>query len=172
VNALDIFCIVVIVAFTGLGFYHGLIKGVSSLIAIIGGLCLAKKYSVQVTQFLTVLQVADIRGVLGFIIVFLFFFMVIKIGLHLLQKVINASVIASADNVLGGLLGFIKGALIALMVIAILQVVMPGNSAIIANSKILPYSTKGIALIKTFVPEHMQPYIQKGVYKVIKKPAK
>jgi membrane protein required for colicin V production len=172
VNALDIFTLVVIIAFTGLGFLHGLIKGLSSLAAIIGGLFLAKKFSGHVAQFLSVLQVADIRGVLSFILVFFFVFIVIKIGLHLFQKIINASVISSVDKVFGGIVGFTKGALIALMVIAVLQVVMPRNSAILVNSKLLPYTAKTVGLIKGFMPEHMLPYIQRGVYTVIKKPSK
>jgi membrane protein required for colicin V production len=172
VNALDVFILVAIIALTGLGFYHGLIKSLSSLIAIIGGLSLAKRYSGQVTHFLSVLQVADIRGVLGFILVFIFFFIVIKIVLHLLQRVIHASVISSVDKVFGGIAGFIKGTLVVLMVIAILQVVMPRNSAILVNSKLLPYSAKAVGMIKSFVPEHMHPYIQQSVYTVIKKPSK
>jgi membrane protein required for colicin V production len=171
-NALDLFILGVILFFTGLGFYHGLIRSLSSLIAIIGGLVLAKKFSVQVTHFLSVIQVADVRGVLGFILVFFFFFIVIKVTLHLLQKVINTSVIASVDKIFGGLMGLIKGLLIVLMVIAVLQVVMPRNSAILVNSRIVPYSAKATGLIKNFVPEHMLPYIQRGVYTVIPKPKK
>jgi membrane protein required for colicin V production len=171
-NALDLFILAVIIFFTGLGFYHGLIRSLSSLIAIIGGLILAKRFSVQVTHFLSVIQVADVRGVLGFILVFFFIFIVIKIFLSLLQKIINASVIASVDRIFGGLMGLLKGSLIVLMVIAVLHVVMPRNSAILVNSKLLPYSTRATGLIKNFVPEHMLPYIQRGVYTVIQEPSK
>lgn len=171
-NALDIFILGVMLLFMGLGFYHGLIRSLSSLIALVGGLFLAKRFSVAVTHFLSVLQVADVRGVLGFILVFFFFFIVIKIALRLLQKVINASVVASVDKVFGGLMGIIKGILIVLMVVAVLQVVMPRNSAILVNSKLMPYTGKATGLIKNFVPEHMLPYIQRGVYTVVKKPAK
>jgi len=171
VNALDIFTITVIVAFTGLGVYHGLIKSVSSLIAIIGGLFLAKKFSGSVTAFLSVLQVADVRGVLGFLVVFFFFFVLIKIFLHFLQKILNASVLSAFDNALGGVLGFFKGLLIALMVMALLQVVMPKDSAILVKSRLLPYSTQAVGLIKGFVPEHMKPYIHKTAHKITRKAA-
>lgn len=171
-NALDLFILAVIIFFTGLGFYHGLIRSLSSLIAIIGGLVIAKKFSVQVTHFLSVLQVADVRGVLGFILVFFFCFIAIKLVLRLLQKIINASVIASVDKVFGGLMGLLKGCLIVLMVIAVLQVVMPRNSAILVNSRLLPYSTKSTGIVKNFVPEHMLPYIQRGVYTIVSKPSK
>jgi uncharacterized membrane protein required for colicin V production len=172
VNGLDIFTIIVIVAFTGLGFYYGLIKSVSSLVAVIGGLLLAKKFSANVTDFLSVLQVADVRGVLGFIVVFFFFFILIKVFLHVLQKILNASILSPLDNAFGGAFGFIKGLLIALMVMAILQVIMPKDSAIIVHSRILPYSTKAIVLVKGFVPENMQPYIQMTTQKVNKQSTK
>jgi len=168
VNGLDIFIILVIVAFTGLGFYHGLIKSVSSLVAIIGGLSLARKFSPNVTDFLSVLQVADVRGVLGFIMVFIFFFILIKIFLYFLQKVLNASILSPLDNTFGGVLGIIKGILVALMVVVILQVVMPKDSAILVNSRILPYSTKAVLLVKGFVPDNMKPYIQMTTRKAAK----
>lgn len=167
-NALDIFTITVIIAFTGLGVYHGLIKGVSSLISIIGGLYLAKKFSPNITHFLSILHVEDVRGVLGFIVVFFFFFIIIKISMHILQKILNASVLATVDTAMGGALGFVKGFLIALLVMTMLQVILPQNSAILVNSKVLPYTKKTVGLIKGFIPEQMQPYIQKTAQKVTK----
>jgi membrane protein required for colicin V production len=171
VNALDLFTIAAILVLTGLGFYHGLIRGVSSLVAIIGGLVLAKRFAASVTHFLSILQVADVRGVLGFIVVFFFFFIIIKVVLRFIQKVLNASILSVFDNILGGALGFIKGLIISLMVIAIIQVVMPKDSAILAQSRIVPYSTKAVGLIRGFIPQHMQPYIQITTQKVIKKAA-
>jgi membrane protein required for colicin V production len=168
VNALDIFTITAIVAFTGLGVYHGLIKGISSLVAIIGGLSCAKRFSPQITHFLSILHVEDVRGVLGFIVVFLFFFIMIKILMHFVQKVLNASVLAPIDTSLGGILGFVKGFLITIMVITMLQVILPQNSAIFVNSKVFPYTKKTTVLIKGFIPEQMQPYIQKTTQTVTK----
>ena len=167
-NALDVFTIAVIVAFTGLGVYHGLIKSISSLVSIIGGLYLAKKFSTDITQFLSILHVEDVRGVLGFIAVFFFFFIVIKISMHFIQRILNASVLAAFDTTLGGVLGCVKGFLIALMVITMLQVILPSNSAILVKSKVLPYSQKTMSVVKGFVPEQMQPYLQKTAQKVSK----
>lgn len=167
-NALDIFTLTVIVAFTGLGVYHGLIKSISSLLAIIGGLYLAKKFSPNITHILSILHVEDVRGVLGFIVVFFFFFILIKIFMHLVQKVLNASVLAPVDTAMGGMLGLAKGFLIALMAITMLQVILPQNSAILVNSKVLPYTKKTGGLIKGFIPEQMQPYIQKTTKTITK----
>lgn len=166
-NALDIFTILVIVFFTGLGVYHGLIKSISSLVAVVGGLYLAKRFSIEVSAFLSVLHVADVRGVLGFFVVFIFFFILIKIFMHFLQKILNASVLATFDTVLGGMIGFAKGAIIVLMVMAMLQVILPKNSAILVHSSLLPYSQKAIGVISGFIPEQMQPYIQKTTKKIL-----
>jgi membrane protein required for colicin V production len=168
VNALDIFTITVIVAFTGLGVYHGLIKGISSLVSLIGGLYLAKRFSGNITHFLSILHVEDVRGVLGFIVVFFFFFIIIKVFMHFVQKVLNASVLASVDTALGGALGLVKGLLLVLLAITMLQVILPQNSAIFVNSKVLPYSKKTMGLIRGFIPEQMQPYIQKTTQTVTK----
>ncbi len=167
-NALDIFTITVIVAFTGLGVYHGLIKGISSLVSLIGGLYLAKRFSPNITHFLSILHVEDVRGVLGFIVVFFFFFIIIKVFMHFVQKILNASVLAAVDTALGGALGLVKGLLIVLLSITILQVILPQNSAILVNSKVLPYSKKTMGVIRGFIPEQMQPYIQKTTQTVTK----
>lgn len=161
-NALDIFTFAVILAFTGLGVYHGLIKGISSLTAIVGGLYLAKRFSPDITHFLSVLHVEDVRGVLGFVVVFFFFFILIKIAMYFVQKVLNASVLAVVDKSLGGALGFAKGFLIVLMTITMLQVVLPQNSAILEKSKLLPHTRKSMGMVKGFIPEQMQPYTQKA----------
>lgn len=167
-NALDIFTITMLVGFTGLGIYHGLIKSISSLVAIIGGLYLAKRFSPDITHFLSILHVEDVRGVLGFIVVFFFFFILIKITMHFVQKVLNASVLAPVDTALGGALGFVKGLLIVLMAITMLQVVLPQNSAILVSSKVLPYTKKSMGIMKRFIPEQMEPYIQKTTKTVTK----
>jgi membrane protein required for colicin V production len=168
VNALDILVIVLVVVFTGLGVYQGLIKSVSSFVAIIGGLLLAKRFSIEVSQFLTVLHVEDVRGVMGFIVVFLFFFIIIKVFMHFLQKILNASVLATFDTVFGGLFGFLKGFILALMVVAILQVVLPKNSAILVNSKTLPVTKQAAIVVMGFVPAQMQPYIHQTTRRIIK----
>ena len=166
-NALDVLTIVLVVVFTGLGVYQGLIKSVSSFVAIIGGLLLAKRFAAEVSNFLSVLHVADVRGVLGFIMVFIVFFIIIKMFMHFLQKILNASVLATFDTAFGGLFGFLKGFVIALMVTAILQVVLPGNSAILVESKTLPVTRKATVLIMGFLPEQMKPYIQQTKRKFI-----
>lgn len=166
-NALDVLTIILLVVFTGLGVYQGLIKSVSSFVAIIGGLFLAKRFSIEVSHFLSVLHVADVRGVLGFIVVFIFFFIVIKVFMHFLQKILNASVLATFDTAFGGLFGFLKGFIIALMIAAILQVVLPKNSAILINSKTLPVTKKAAVIIMGFVPDQMKPYLQQTTRKII-----
>lgn len=166
-NALDILTIVLIVVFTGLGVYQGLIKSVSSFVAILGGLFLAKRFSMEISHFLTVLHVADVRGVLGFIVVFIFFFVIIKVCMHVLQKIMNASVLATFDTALGGLFGFLKGFILALVITALFQVVLPRNSAILVNSKTLPLARKSTVLVMGLVPDQMKPYIQQTTRKII-----
>jgi len=160
VNALDTATIVIVVAFTGLGLYQGLIKSASSLIAIVGALLLAKRFAIDVTHMLSVLHVADVRGVLGLLAAFFVFFLAIKVLLHFLQKIASTSVLAPFDLVLGGIFGFAKGVIAVLMMVAVFQVVLPKNSAVLAGSKTLPLTKKSLVLVMGFVPEHMKPYIQ------------
>ncbi len=158
-NALDAATILLVVVFTGLGVYQGLIRSVSSLVAVVGGMLLAKRFAADISQGLVILQVQDARGVLGLVVAFAVFFAALKILLHFLQKIMKASVLAPFDMSLGGAFGFIKGAVAVLLIVALAQVVLPKDSAVLKGSKTLPVTRKAVVLVIGLVPEHMRPYI-------------
>jgi membrane protein required for colicin V production len=162
VNALDIFAILVTVLFLGLGIYHGLIKSVSSLASIILGLFLANKLSPALAEILSYIHIPNSRGLVGFLIVFFFFFLVIKVFFHFIQKLSNRSGLSVADRVLGGVLGLAKGVIITVFVFIFLQLVLPQRSTILKESHLLPYSNKVFTLAEGIVPHDIYTYIHRG----------
>ena len=161
-NALDIFAILVIVLFLGLGIYHGLIKSISSLASIILGLFLANKLSPALAEILSYIHIPNSRGLVGFLIVFFFFFLVIKVLFHFIEKLSNRSGLSVVDRVLGGVLGLAKGVIITVLVFTFLQLVLPQRSTILKESHFLPYSNKVFAIAKGIVPHDMYTYIHQG----------
>ncbi|HOM28158.1 MAG TPA: CvpA family protein [Deltaproteobacteria bacterium] len=159
-NAIDAATILLVVVFTGLGVYQGFIKSASSLVALVGGLLLAKRFALDISHGLAILQVQDARGVLGLAAAFLLFFVAIKVLLHLTHKIMSTSVLAPFDMALGGAFGLAKGVIGALLVVAMAQVVLPKDSAVFVKSKTLPVTKKALVLVMGFVPEHMKPYIK------------
>ncbi len=161
-NSLDIFAILALVLFSGLGIFQGLIRSISSLVAIIAGLFLAKKFSPVLSDFFTYLHLPTTTGLVGFFLIFFFFFIAIKIGLHLIQKFTQTSGLSFFDRVLGGLLGLAKGLIIAVFVFTVMQLVLPRNAAILKESSFLPYSNKIVAASKAVVPHDIYSHIHRG----------
>jgi membrane protein required for colicin V production len=159
VNALDIFAILVIALFFGLGIYHGLIKSISSLASILLGLFLANKLSPALAEILSYIHIPNSRGLVGFLIVFFFFFLVIKILFHFIQKLSNKSGLSVVDRVMGGILGLAKGLIITVFVFTFLQLVLPQSSAILKESNLLSTSNKVFTIAKGIVPHDIYTHI-------------
>jgi membrane protein required for colicin V production len=162
VNALDIFSLLVIFLFSGLGIYHGLIKSISSLASIIIGLFLAKKLSPALAEILSYIHIPNSNGLIGFLIIFFFFFLAAKIIFHIIQKFWKNSALSLIDRVLGGILGFAKGVIITVIIFSVMQLALPKDSAILKDSSLVPYSNKILVTAKGFVPQDIYTYFHGG----------
>jgi len=163
VNALDIIIIIVFALCIIRGVFQGLLQGISSLAALLVGLFLAKRYYLATTAFLIKLHIPDANGIVGYLVVFLIFFVGIKLIFFLLAKLTKTAGLSILDRLLGSVLGFIKGALYILILVVILQAVMPTGSAILTHSKILPHYRKVIAKVHTLVPSDLGLHKNKAV---------
>lgn len=161
-NALDSISVILCLTFTGLGFYHGLIKSVSSLIAIIAGLYCAKRLEPFISTILSFFHMGNPKGALGYLFVFFCIFITVKIVLLLLRKATKASGLSTIDRIFGGLLGFAKGVIIIMFICTILQLALPRDSAFLKDSSILPHANKVLSLAHAFLPDQMYRYIHKG----------
>jgi len=156
VNALDIIIIIVFALCIIRGLFQGLLQGVSSLVALVVGLLLAKRYYPASTEFLTSIHIPDANGLVGYLAVFIVFFVGIKLIFFLLAKLTKTAGLSILDRALGSVLGFIKGALYILVLLIILQAVMPPGSAILTRSKILPSYRKATAKVEALAPSELK----------------
>lgn len=162
-NALDIIIIIVFALCVIRGIFQGLLQGVSSLAALLVGLFLAKRYYLATTVLLTRIHIPDANGIVGYLVVFLIFFVGIKLIFFLLAKLTKTAGLSIVDRALGSILGFIKGGLYILVLVVVLQAVMPPGSAILSHSKILPYYRKATATVHALVPSDLKFRPNKGV---------
>jgi len=156
VNALDIIIIIVFALCIIRGLFQGLLQGVSSLVALVVGLFLAKRYYPATTDFLTRIHIPDANGIVGYLAVFLLFFVGIKLIFFLLAKLTKTAGLSILDRALGSVLGIIKGGLYILILLIILQAFMPPGSAILTHSKILPYYRKATAKVEALIPSDLK----------------
>ncbi len=161
-NSLDSLSLFIGLTFLALGFYNGLIKSVSSLVAIITGMYCAKKIEPFISKILTISHIKNPQGMLGYIFVFFCIFISVKILLFLVRKVTKASGLSIVDRVFGGILGGIKGIIIIVVACTILQIALPRDSAIFRNSKFLPHINKAVSVAHGFLPNDMYRYITRG----------
>lgn len=155
-NALDIIIIIVFALCIIRGLFQGLLQGVSSLVALVVGLLLAKRYYPASAEFLARIHIPDANGIVGYLAVFLVFFVGIKLIFFLLAKLTKTAGLSILDRALGSVLGIIKGGLYILVLLVILQAVMPPGSAILAHSKILPSYRKATAKVEALVPSDLK----------------
>jgi len=160
VNALDIVCISIIIVSAGLGIYKGLIRTISSLIALIAALFLSKASSSFSSEIFSYINVTN--PILVTLILFLIFFITAKIALNLLQKVSHATVLTSLDRGCGGLFGLAKGIIIAVLIFTVIQAALPKGSTILTRSFLLPYSNKIVGITEVFFPGDIYAYINKS----------
>lgn len=152
-NALDIVIIVIFALCILRGVFQGLLQGISSLVAILAGLILAKRYYLAAANILTWLHIPNPHAITGYLFVFLVFYIGVKVIFFILSRLSKAAGLSLIDRTLGGLLGFFKAALYGLIIITILQVALPRDSAVITHSKILPTYNKAIAAAGSIVPQ-------------------
>jgi membrane protein required for colicin V production len=162
VNSLDALFLIICLGFLGLGLAHGFIRSVSSLIAIIVGLFCAKKLEPYISKVLSLVHIGNPKGVLGYFFVFFCIFIVVKIILFLFQKFTKAAGLSPIDRVLGGLLGLTKGIIITAIISTLLQIALPGNSAVLTNSRILPYTNKVVSAAHAVLPNAIYQHVIKG----------
>ncbi len=151
-NALDSVSILICLAFLGLGVAHGLIKSVSSLVAIIVGLYSAKKLEPFISTILSFVHIHNPKGLLGYLFVFFCIYIAVKIALLLLRKVTRASGLSPIDRAFGGLLGLAKGIIAVVIICTVMQVFLPKDSAILKNSRFLPYTRKMVSSARVLIP--------------------
>ncbi|HNY66912.1 MAG TPA: CvpA family protein [Deltaproteobacteria bacterium] len=160
-NSLDALFLIVCLGFLGLGFAQGLIRNVSSLVAIIAGLVCAKKLEPFISRVLAFVHIDNPKGALGYLFVFFCIFIAVKLLLLVLQKMTKASGLSIVDRTFGGLLGLVKGVIIVAIVGTLLQIALPGDSAVLKNSKILPYSNKVVARARVVLPNAVYQHVAK-----------
>ncbi|MCD6569360.1 MAG: CvpA family protein [Deltaproteobacteria bacterium] len=160
-NALDIGICFILSIPMFIGFFKGFIRGISSLIALVAGLLLAKRYYIVASGIITSLNIPDPKGILGYICVFLVFYIGIKIVARLLHGISRVSGLSPLDRILGGLLGLLKGGILAIIIITLLQVALPKDSVLLKQSAVLPYSNKALSYTKGILPKELYNRLKK-----------
>ena len=136
-NWLDIVLIVVIGLTTFIGLRKGIIKAALTLAGLIVGIVLAGRYYIPFSERLTLISSPTWAKVAAFAIIFIGIMVLATLLARLLERAASAMMLGWVNRLVGGILGFVVGAMFcgALLAIWVKYVGMTGT---IAQSKIAP----------------------------------
>jgi len=136
-NYIDYTILAVIVFFVIRGLFRGLLNEVFGLVGILLSVIVATKLMSDAANWLK--QIVDIpptlSTILGFILVFAAVQLAIQLLNHLLQKIIKLTFLSWLDKLAGGLIGFLKGALIVSLLTMLIALIPMGDSLIPAQKQ-------------------------------------
>ncbi|MEA2102728.1 MAG: CvpA family protein [Thermodesulfobacteriota bacterium] len=156
-NPLDIIALVIMGIFIITGILGGFVRGISSLCSIIIGLFLARRYAQTASELMASIHIPNPMGLVSYLVIFIIFYVGIKVAFRLVQKITRASVLSWPDRAMGGVLGLAKGMLLVVVITVLARLALPENSAIFADSCIIPYADKAVSCSKALVPPQMIP---------------
>ncbi|MFP4257360.1 MAG: CvpA family protein [Desulfovermiculus sp.] len=139
------------------GLWRGVIREVSSLIALAAGFIAAGRYAVPVSG--SVQQVVgnpQVAAGLSYVGVFLAVFVCVVVMGALVRKVLHAVLLGWADRLGGGVFGFAKGVLISCLVLFVLTLFVPPHSAWIAESRFSPHLNYLTQKMVILVPDELK----------------
>jgi membrane protein required for colicin V production len=155
VTLFDFLVVIILGASIAAGFTAGFIRvGFEFLAAIFGVLCGFWYYGLAAAWVHKYIQSMTVSNLLGFCLIFFAFLFAGALVGKLLGRLFRAIGLGWLDRVLGGALGFVRGSLIvvALVAVAIAFVPKPLPNWIV-NSKSLPYALDASHAISQLAPE-------------------
>jgi len=118
-NLLDIVILVVVVIAVFLGFRIGIIKAALSLVGLIVGVILAGHYYVLLSEQLSFIPQAGVAEVVAFAIILIGVMVIAGILAALLKWVTSITMLGWVNQLGGGVLGFVLGAIFCSALLAI-----------------------------------------------------
>jgi membrane protein required for colicin V production len=136
-NPLDYFLIAVFIYCLIRGIFRGLVKELSSIIGVLGGLYAAYTYYRVVGKWLSgwIANTAYLN-IISCLIIFLGVYLVVSILGVIIKYFMNIVFLGWTDRICGAGLGALKGILITVVFITILATFLPKNTSLLRESLI------------------------------------
>jgi membrane protein required for colicin V production len=134
-NLLD-FILVVILAYCLIrGIFRGLVKELSSIIGVLGGLYAAYAYYPLVAKWLSKwIKNTGYQHILSCLVLFLGVYLIVSLAGVIIKYFMNIVFLGWTDRLCGAFLGTVKGLLLAAILILVLTTFLPKNASILRDS--------------------------------------
>jgi membrane protein required for colicin V production len=161
-----IFVIIMIVSI-GFAVTKGLVREITSLVALIGGFILAAFYYRSVAVYFADFTKTDaLANLIGFMIIFLGCLILGAILAFVINRFVKMAALQWVDRLLGGVYGLIRGWIIASIIVLAL-IAFPVRENMLAHSVFAPYLLAGARTAAYLVPQKMKDDFYQGYQKVL-----
>ncbi|MCD6319224.1 MAG: CvpA family protein [Candidatus Desulfofervidaceae bacterium] len=155
-NPIDILVFILVGIFLLLNGINGFIKSLSFLIGLVAGFWLAGRYAAKGALMLNTWMHTPFSYIVSFILIFLVVFLAAQLGGFFLKAIFKPKILSWLDHTLGCLLGFVKGVIIATLILVVVNMFHPLPQNLIKNSYTYPYLCKISRWMATKLPKKLQ----------------
>ncbi len=150
IASIIVFCII-------RGIFRGIIKEASSIIGVLAGLYAAYTYYPNVSRVISVFEFSEkYLNILSFLLLFtLVLLMVGALGI-LIRFVLKIVFLAWVDRLFGGVFGFIRGLMIASVIVFVLTAFLSSGASIIRESVLTPYVASVAGAMSRFAGQSLR----------------
>ncbi len=154
-NWLDISIILVVLILAVFGFRNGVIRSLSTVAGMVAGTWIAKQYYEPLSETLSpLINNTTAANIASFVLLFLLILVSASIVGMFVRKVVSLVFLGWLDTLVGGVLGFAVGVVLAGIVLSLLgSTNTPGLSSAIKDSAIAPLITARMPFIMDLLPQ-------------------
>ena len=155
ITAFDILALLIFAAFLARGIWIGFIRQISSLVAMIGGFALAGFFDNEFYKLLLpFIDDSQTAFIITYILLFVAFFLLIKlIGLGL-KKVMDVTLTVWFDRTVGGLFGVIKSIFFTSLLFIVIGSFLSGSNNYLKKSISYPLFSATSNVVLAFIKDH------------------
>lgn len=139
-NPFDILVIVILGYSFVRGLFRGLVKEVSSIIAVLGGFYAAYSYYLELAKlFSKLIRDTAYLNILSFLIIFCSILIIVSFIGIIIKYLLNIAFLGWVDRICGIGFGIVKGILIVSVLFITLTAFLPKGSPLLKNSVLAPH---------------------------------
>jgi len=156
INILDLGLGVLVVLFLVRGLLRGLVREVAGLVAIFLGLVLAGRFYPQLMpQFAGVIESSRWTAGLSYGAIFALTLIIVAVCTALIKRFMAMTFTAWLDNLLGALVGLLKGVFVCALLLALMQRFVP-DSPFLKNAVLPGYIDVLVAFARSLLPAFLE----------------
>ncbi len=159
-NILD-FIIAAIIAYCIIrGVFRGIIKEASSIIGVFAGLYAAYTYhpslSKDLAGFKNLFPTGEYINIISFLLLFTLVFLIVGALGILIRILLKIVFLSWVDRLFGGVFGFIRGFMIASVLVFVLTTFLSGGASVIRESALTPFVASAAGAMSQFAGQSMR----------------